>query len=99
MSNARPTPAQNHPLRKDRRARERASPQMRPATKKTIEYLVRSPSPMAAPMAIHQRVLSLVSKRMVNQHTSTHHRYAKVVYWNSVDSKRGSPESATESAA
>src|SRR5215469_18560449 len=86
---ARPTPAQNHGLAKYLRALVRASPTMRPATKKTTEYLVISPNPIAAPIASHQRGSSVLSRRMVNQQTSTHQRNEKEVYWNSVASKSG----------
>jgi len=42
--------------------------------KKTIEYLVSRPRPMALPMAIHQRGFPELSRRMVNQQMSVHHR-------------------------
>src|ERR1700751_5932563 len=79
-SSATATPTQNQELRKWRRARVRMSPTRRPAMKKTTEYLVSSPSPIAAPIASHQRGFSVLSKRIVNQQTSTHQRNENEVY-------------------
>src|ERR1035441_3008868 len=92
---ARAIPPQNQRLRKYRRACESTSPPRTPAMKKTIEYFVSRPKPTTAPMPSHQRGFSVLSKRIVNQAISTHHRKSKDVYWNSVPLNSGSGESAT----
>lgn len=73
-------PAQNHFDAKYLRAGGSAIPTRIPAMKKMMEYLVSRPSPTAAPIASHQRGFSVLSRRMVNHATSTHHKKANEVY-------------------
>ena len=68
------TPHQSHGLFRYRRFGVRSKPPATPKTRRAIVYLVIMPTPIAPPIAIHQRGSSDLSQQITKYATGTHHK-------------------------